>query len=152
VSRAKVPRLPRSRVRPAQLPPTTGYVVYGVTAAIKDPAARRRGWFTEHYGDLEEEWGPFETALVRQDALDLCMLRVEWKSSTYDLEEARRQRENGRGRRTNRSVIGRLQKRVGLLWGDYQAARMRFEERVKGAGRPRTLAAIVTEAHRGTPR
>lgn len=152
MSRARLPRLPSATGGPAPLPPTTGFVAYGVKDPVKDPPARRRGWFTRHFGELEEQFGPFATALVRRDALSLCTQFVEWQSSVYDLEAARRQREDGRGRRASASVIGRLQKRSGLLWGDYTAARVRFEEMVKGAGRPRTLAAIVAEAHRGTPR
>jgi hypothetical protein len=152
VSRARPPRSPSSQGAPAPLPPTTGFVAYGVRSTIKDPPARRRGWFTRHFGELEEQFGPFATALARRDALSLCTQFVEWQSAVYDLEAARRQREDGKGRRASASAISRLQKRSGLLWGDYTAARGRFEELVKGAGRPRTLAAIVAEAHRATPR
>jgi hypothetical protein len=122
---------------------------YGSSRTLKHPQRRRRAWLSAHFRELEELAGGFRTKLDRRDAGMVAYLWAEWRSILEDMEAARRQREDGRGRRTSAQQMARYQKRLGLALADYTAARTRFEERVKGNGHPGPTLADIRQRYQG---
>jgi hypothetical protein len=82
--------------------------------------------FHSHYTALLERLGPFD-ALGRQYASATAGLWVDWRAAEVALAEAQRQRLQGRGRRPSAQRIGRLQRRSGLAWSDYNQALAKLE-------------------------
>jgi len=80
-------------------------------------------------------------AMTRQYGSAVAALWVDWQAAERTLAEAQRQRRVGRGRRPSAAGIARLQKRVGLAWGSYDAALRRLEELAQRNGAGRDLAA-----------
>jgi hypothetical protein len=111
----------------------------------------RGRWYREAWRALVADHGPL-SGLARLEAGRTAVAWVQYRAATVALEDARRQREAGRGRRPSPRLIERLARRQGLADQSYSAAldklRALVVARQNGRGDP--LAAVrraVTEAN-----
>jgi hypothetical protein len=89
--------------------------------------------YDAHYRALAARLGPFDR-LGRDYASSVAALFVDAAHSQRTLEEARRARGEGTGRRPSQAGINQLQKRAGLAWESYDTALHRLE--AMAAARP----------------
>jgi hypothetical protein len=82
--------------------------------------------YDAHYRALAARLGPFDR-LSRDYASSVAALYVDAVHSQRTLEEARRARAEGTGRRPSQAGINQLQKRAGLAWMSYDDGLKRLE-------------------------
>jgi hypothetical protein len=99
----------------------------GAVRMLVSHAGVRGHQFRTQYAALQARFGPFD-GIGLQYASSAAALFVEWLNAQHDLDQARRQRERGLGRRPSVAAIRSLQKRAGLAWGNYDASLRRLEE------------------------
>jgi hypothetical protein len=117
----------------------------GGRAPLKDNAPRFLGThegkpgraYRRAYDTLAAEFGPFDRPLLRFEAgrVAIAMLNVE--AATRALATARREREQGRGRRPSARDLERLSRRQALQDQSYSQALDRLRELAKGNGHGR---------------
>ena len=92
--------------------------------------------FDAQYRALAKRFAPFDPVteeyvfadpFLRQYASSVAALFTEYRSASEALHEAQQQRERGKGRRPNQTMIARLQKRQGLAWESYDRALQRLQ-------------------------
>jgi hypothetical protein len=91
--------------------------------------------YNRQFRALSEEFGPF-TGVMRFHAGGTAALFVTFQQATEALNDARRDRSEGKGRRPSASLITRLEKRQGLAWQSYSAALEKLQ--AMASSRPRT--------------
>lgn len=94
------------------------------------------------YGGLAEQFGPFNE-VMRFHAGATAALGVTFQQGTEALNDARRARGEGKGRRPSASLIARLEKRQGLAWQSYSAALEKLQAMASNRPRTKTFADSV---------
>ena len=108
--------------------------------------------YARAYAAYEAEYGPFTSAMARLEAGRLAVAWCNVVATTSALDEARRQRRLGRGRKPNQVRIERLSKRQALSDKSYTEALDRFRTFVGANGHPLDLVrAIQQQQGTGTP-
>jgi hypothetical protein len=103
-----------------------------------------RGWrgkeydreWKAHEGWLEGQ-GYGQTPLVRQELARVCYRRVRWCQAVRQLEQAERERDEGKGRRPSAMEIERWKRREGREDKSYHAAVEAFRVLARGEARER---------------
>lgn len=97
--------------------------------------------YRQCYTALEEQFGPFASALLRFEAGRTAVAMLNLHTATEALAGARRARERGKGRRPGSRDVERLSRRHGLADATYTAAVARLEGLVHANGhrQPTTL-------------
>jgi hypothetical protein len=111
---------------------------------------RRGRWFGEGWRAVRAEFGELG-GLARLEAGRVCVAWVQFRTATEDLEQARRQREAGRGRRPSARLLERLARRQGLADTTYAQAVEKLRALVASNGHAKTPSLADYLAKRTAP-